>query len=169
MTNTQEVTIRRAGPHDYVQVCRLLDALDELHRQRLPWMFKAPDVPPRSQPFFVDLLNRDDSVVFVADAAHLVGVALGFMRTAPEFPVFVRQRWGVLDNLVVDIAWRRRGIGKLLALSVEEWALSLGAPWVELNVYEFSIEARRFYESLGYLPLATRLRKPCPKAGEVGL
>jgi len=164
MPNTEQITIRRASPHDYIHVCRLLDALDELHRQRLPWMFKAPHVQPRSQTFFADLLNRDDSAVFVADAAHLVGVALGLMRTAPAFPVYIQQRWGVVDNLVVDPAWRRHGIGKMLALSVEKWALGLGAPWVELSVYEFNTDARRFYESLGYLPLATRLRKPGPDA-----
>jgi GNAT superfamily N-acetyltransferase len=160
MTNADEATIRMARPEDYDQICRLMDALDELHHKRLPWLFKATDVQPRSESFFADLLNRDDSAVFVADAGRVVGVAFGLMRTAPEFPVFVRQRWGVLDNLVVDRAWRRRGIGKRLAHSVEKWACGLGAPWVELNVYEFNAEARRFYQALGYLPVATRLRKP---------
>jgi GNAT superfamily N-acetyltransferase len=160
MPDIDEVTIRAAHPNDYVPVCRLMDALDVLHRERLPWLFKAPDFQPRSEAFFANLLGRDDSAVFVADAAHVVGVAFGLMRTAPEFPVFVRQRWGVLDNLAVDAAWRRRGIGKRLAQSVEAWARDLGASWTELNVYEFNVEARRFYEALGYLPVATRLRKP---------
>ena len=48
---------------------------------------------------------------------------------------------GRVDSLVVDPAWRRRGIGKLLARSVEEWAVGLGAPWVELNVYD--VNAKR--------------------------
>lgn len=68
------------------------------------------------------------------------------------------------EGLVVDLAWRRRGIGKRLARAVERWALALGARWIELNVYEFNAEARRFYESLGYNPLSTKLRKHGPDA-----
>ena len=40
----------------------------------------------------------------------------------------------------------------------------MGAPWVELNVYEVNAEARRFYEALGYLRLSTKLRKPAGSA-----
>ena len=76
------------------------------------------------------------------------GVAVGQMRTAPEFPAFIPQRWGVLDVLVVNPAWRRQGIGKRLARAVEAWAIESGAPWVEVNMYNINAEARRFYEAL---------------------
>jgi GNAT superfamily N-acetyltransferase len=136
-----------------------MDALDALHRERLPWMFRKPSGAARSEPFFADLLRREDGAVFVADAGPLVGVGIGVMRTAPELPVFVRQRWGVLESLVVDPAWRRRGIGKRLAQCVEDWAGGMGAPWVEVNVYDANVEAQHFYEALGYAPLSAKLRK----------
>lgn len=160
MSNLHEPLIRRAGADDYTQACELLDALDKVHRDRAPWMFHAPSAPPRSQRFFDELLASPDAAVFVADAGKLVGVAYGWLKSAPDFPVFIRQRWGVLDGLVVDPDWRRRGIGRLLAQAFEQWALDLGAVWVELNVYEFNPEAYKFYQGLGYLPLATRMRKP---------
>jgi hypothetical protein len=47
-----------------------------------------------------------------------------------------------------------------LTRAVEEWAIESGASWIELNIYAFDDEARRFYESLGYVPLSTKLRKP---------
>jgi hypothetical protein len=40
--------------------------------------------------------------------------------------------------------------------------MRLGAAWIEVNVYDVNAEARRFYESLGYLPLSTKLRKSGP-------
>jgi GNAT superfamily N-acetyltransferase len=159
MSASEEATIRPARLDDYDGACRLMDALDVFHRERLPWMFKKPSGQPRSEAYFAALLTGDDSAVFVADAGRLVGVAVGLMRAAPEFSVFIQQRWGVLDGLVVDPTWRRRGIGKLLARSVETWAIRSGAPWIELNVYEANADARRFYEALGYLPLSTKLRK----------
>jgi GNAT superfamily N-acetyltransferase len=136
-----------------------MDAVDDLHRNRLPWMFKVPSEQPRTAALFAEQLRRQDSTVIVADAGHVVGIAFGQMRAAPELSIFIQQRYGVIDSLVVDPAWRRRGIGRLLTHSIETWAIGLGAPWVELNVYDFNGEARRFYEALGYMPLSTKLRK----------
>ncbi len=160
MQDAGEVVIRRARMEDHAQTCRLYDAVDELHRQQLPWIFKRPETQPRPEAYFADLLSREDAAVFVADAGQVVGIAIGLIRLAPEFPVFRKQSWGILDGIAVDPHWRRRGIGKRLTVAVEEWAIGLGVPWVELNVYEFNAEARRFYEALGYLPVSTKLRKP---------
>jgi GNAT superfamily N-acetyltransferase len=162
---SDHTTIRRARLDDYDEACRLLDALDVFHRERVPWLFKEPSRQPRSEAHFADLLAGAASAVFVADAGRLVGIAVGLIRTAPDFPIFVQQRWGVLDALVVDPAWRRRGIGALLANSVETWAIEAGAPWVEVNVYDANAEARRFYEARGYLPVSTKMRKPTASTG----
>ena len=159
MATSAEAAIRRASLDDYDAVCRLLDVVDLLHAERLPWLFQTPSTSPRPEPYFAELLSGPDSTLFVAEAEQLVGVAIALMRSAPALPVLVPQRWGVLDGLVVDPAWRRRGVGARLVQAVESWAHALGAAWVELNVYEFNAEARRFYEALGYLPLSTKLRK----------
>src|SRR5690349_3144023 len=58
MPDIHETVIRTARPDDFARISRLTDALDELHRERLPWMFKAPDAQPRPEPFFANLLNR---------------------------------------------------------------------------------------------------------------
>src|SRR5262249_6462040 len=134
-TMQTEPIIRRACVDDYEAVRRLFVGLDELHRERLPWLFQqAPASEARSPEFFRDILFREDSAVFVADAGGVIGLAHGLIRTAPEIPLFVPQRWGVLDSLAVDAGCRRRGVGRLLAQSFERWALDLGAAWVEVGV-----------------------------------
>jgi GNAT superfamily N-acetyltransferase len=156
---TEVFTVRGARPDDYAESVPLLDAIDRLHWENVPWLLREMDGPARSREEFEELVAGPDSVVLVAEAQGLVGLALGVMRDAPAFPVFVRQRWGVLDNLVVAPAWRRRGVGARLVREIEKWAAGQGAKFTELGVYEFNDGARRFYEKLGYLPVLTKLRR----------
>jgi len=135
-----------------------MDALDAFHRERLPWLFQAPSEAGRSETHFQQLIQGDHSAVFVAEASSVVGVAVGLMRRTPDLEIFVRQRYVVLDSLVVDAPWRGRGLGTRLARSVEHWGVQAGAAWLEVNVYEANPEARGFYAALGYLPLSTKLR-----------
>jgi GNAT superfamily N-acetyltransferase len=157
---SQTFSVRPAVREDYPAVAALLAEVDELHRVRLPWLFQVPSSEPRPLEFFEPPLNADSSLVFVAEAGPVVGVATVLLRSAPEFPVFIAQTWGVLDNIAVTGAWRRRGVGSALTRAAEGWARGLGAQWLELGVYEFNAAARAFYEKLGYLPVLTKLRKP---------
>lgn len=157
---SQTFSVRPAVREDCTAIAALLAEVDELHRVRLPWLFRMPLSEPRPPEFLDPLLNADRSVVFVADAGPIVGVATVLLRSAPELPVFIAQTWGVLDNIAVSAAWRRRGVGRALTNAAESWARGLGAKWLELGVYEFNADARTFYEMLGYSPVLTKLRKP---------
>ncbi|HEX7452428.1 MAG TPA: GNAT family N-acetyltransferase, partial [Polyangiaceae bacterium] len=159
-TMSEPFVIRTAVPDDYRGIATLLAEVDELHRVRLPWLFRSPTSEPRPHVFFEQLLNGDSSTILVADAGSIIGVATVLIRTAPEFPVFVQQTWGVLDNIAVAGTWRRRGVGTALTRAAEAWARQQRVKWLELGVYELNHEARAFYAALGYLPVSTKLRKP---------
>lgn len=158
--------VRTATLSDYAGMCAVLGAVDELHRVNVPWMFRKPAAEPRSKGFFERLLNSEDSTILVAVADdELVGVATALLRNPPDFGIFAHQRWGVLDNIAVAEAWRRRGVGTALTRDAERWARRGGAKWIELGVYEFNDDARAFYQALGYSPVSTKLRKPFDDAG----
>jgi GNAT superfamily N-acetyltransferase len=89
-----------------------------------------------------------------------VGLASIQRRAAPDFPVFIPQQYAVIDDLIVHPSWRRRGVGRMLYQACEDWARTRGAPWVELNVYEFNREAYEFYKGVGFGTCVRRLRKP---------
>lgn len=151
--------IRAAVAVDYERLCALFAEVDALHAEGAPWMFRTPLSEPRSREFFAEQSQDVDSTLLVADAGELVGVATVLMRSAPEFGVFVPQRWGVLDGIAVTQACRRRGVGTALTRAAEVWARARSAQWLELVVYDFNADAQAFYEALGYLPTSTKLRK----------
>jgi ribosomal protein S18 acetylase RimI-like enzyme len=158
--------VRTATLSDYDGMRALLAAVDEMHRLNVPWMFRAPIAEPRPKEFFEQLLSSEDSTVLVAEAREqLVGVATASLRDAPNFSVFVTQRWGVLDSIAVLASWRRQGVGTSLTGDAERWAQSRRAKWLELGVYEFNDDARSFYRKLGYLPVSAKFRKPFNEAG----
>ena len=157
---SEDCIIRPAAVADYMATCALFDELDAQHRQQLPWLFRAPLERPRSPEHFEALLSSDRASILLAVADSVVGLATVRLQSAPDLPVFIPQHWGVIDDIVVLPSWRRRGIGARLAGAAENWAYERGGAWLELGVYEFNADARAFYETLGYVPVWTKLRKP---------
>src|SRR5215471_12188747 len=116
---SEVITIRRAAAEDYEAMCRLLDEVDALHRDHVPWLFTTPSTTPRSAESFADFLVGERAIAFVADIGHVVGVALGLLRPTPDFPVFRRAQFAVIDAIAVAPTWRRRGTGTRLVHTVE--------------------------------------------------
>jgi ribosomal protein S18 acetylase RimI-like enzyme len=162
---SEDCVIRAATPADYEATCALFDGLDALHREQLPWLFRAPVGRARSRDHFDELVSSQRSSILLAVARGIVGVVTVRLQRAPDRAVFIPQDWGVIDEIIVLASWRRRGIGAQLARAAEHWANERGAAWVELGVYDFNTEARSFYEALGYLPVSTKLRRPLPGPG----
>jgi len=62
----------------------------------------------------------------------------------------------VVHWLLVDPAWRRRGIGRLLMSHLERAAWDAGWREIELETHAGWIEAVAFYQSIGYAPVRER-------------
>lgn len=55
-----------------------------------------------------------------------------------------------IGGLVVDVGARRRGVGRALMRSAEEWARTSGCPEVRLRSGLHRPEAHQFYQCIGY-------------------
>jgi GNAT superfamily N-acetyltransferase len=155
-----EIIIRRAIEADYQQLCRLWDEVDRLHRQRLPYIFRRPEVPVREWNYFAGLLADEDVGIFLAElAGELVGFIHVLVAQARELSIFVPRRFAIVDNLVVTESSRRLGIGSLLMEEAEGWAREHGLTTIELTVYEFNQGAIALYEKTGYEKLSRRMIK----------
>lgn len=155
-----EFRIRRAKPQDYEALCRLFEPLDEIHRDRLPHIFRKPTGPPRAREYIEGLLE-DPQVCFllVEVGGQPVGFVNGLLRDTPPIELLVPTRLAIVDAIFVDPQFRGMGLGRGLMKELEIWAARAGAEYLELNVYEFNASAVRFYERLGYNALSRRMRK----------
>lgn len=98
------------------------------------------------------ILSRDDQQFFVADAG---GRAIEWVHVIVaeyvELDPFV-----VIGGLVVDRAYRRKGIGRVLMRHAEDWAKESGCSIVRLWSTISRTGAHAFYQELGYARVKTQ-------------
>ncbi len=68
----------------------------------------------------------------------------------PDDRMLVQTRRGHVEELVVDRASRRRGVGRALMEAAADWCRRRGATQLLLTVWGGNDEASRFYDDLGY-------------------
>jgi GNAT superfamily N-acetyltransferase len=154
------LSIRSARLADHAQMSPLFEELDRLHREGAPWLFQKPVSDPRPLAYLEALLADPKTAVLIASVGECVGLATVHLRDAPAFPLFIPQQHAVVDTLVVHPNWRRRGVGRKLYEACEAWAKERAAPWLDINVYEFNVEAHRFYTAVGFASVMHKMRKP---------
>jgi GNAT superfamily N-acetyltransferase len=66
-------------------------------------------------------------------------------------------RYGYLQSLMVDAAFRRQGIATQLMAAAERWAQEHGAVEMRLQIWEFDGDPLPFYERRGFRTLRRTL------------
>jgi GNAT superfamily N-acetyltransferase len=85
------------------------------------------------------------------------GTTIGMMKLA-----YVEKPWGMsceIDTMIVDNRHRNRGVGKLMLAATESHAQQIGAAGMRVDVLLENYDGRRFYEQVGYEPIAVRYGK----------
>lgn len=151
-----DVIPRRALGTDLPQILQLMEQVDDLHREALPWLLRKVD-DPRPGESLDGFLSEPDKATFVIGNERLLGVIMVFIRNPNPLPIVRPTRVAEIDVLVVDTAQRRQGVGRQLVQTALAWAQEHGATRTELGVYEFNDTARAFWSALGFETLSRRL------------
>jgi ribosomal protein S18 acetylase RimI-like enzyme len=153
--------IRRATHADLPRIVELFAQVDELHRQALPWLFRKLD-EPRTREMLERFIVGSDCATFVASASDgepVVGVLVVMVREVVKAPIVRPARVADIENLLVDSAARRQGIGKSLVRAALAWSREVHAERTELGVYDFNEGARQFWESMGFETVFRRMAR----------
>lgn len=131
--------VRRAGSDDLDDLAELFDAYRQFYGQ-------SSDIPA-AHAFLAERMQRDESVVFVADNGMRL---VGFVQLYPIFSsVRIRALW-LLNDLFVAPDVRRDGIGTGLMDAARQYAIDTGAAGILLETGTDNRQAQALYEKLGY-------------------
>lgn len=92
------------------------------------------------------ILNSPNNRIFVA---CIDGEVVGYIHAADYDCTYSESLKNILA-LVVDEAYRERGVGRLLLTAVEDWAKACGCCGVRLVSSAFRTDAHMFYLRCGY-------------------
>jgi diamine N-acetyltransferase len=151
--------IREAALADHEAISLLYAQVDALHAHGRPDAFQKPP-RPRSIAFLQEHLAQVDAAMFVADIGGVVGFAFVKLGRPPGDAMHRPRLFAYVEEVVVSADHRRLGVGKALMYRVDGWARDRKVDQIELIVWEFNEEARKFYESLGYTTSYRRMFQP---------
>lgn len=139
-TASSPYTLRAAEPHDVAAIVGLIRELAVY--ERLEHLVKA--TPEKLHPHLFGERPVAEAVVAEAEGA-IVGFALFFTN----FSTFLAQPGLYLEDLYVQPAHRRGGLGQALLKHLGALAVQRGCGRFEWSVLDWNEDAIRFYERMG--------------------
>ena len=140
--------IRKMEIRDYMAYCALLCEVHSMHAQNRPDIFRAEAALP-SEAEFEEMLADPSAVSMAAEEdGEMVGMCLMEIRVSKAAHVHHRP-FGYINDLCVRSDCRSQGIGTALYRAMKEKAREMGLMRIELMVWAFNEDAKRFYEKLG--------------------
>ena len=144
------VAIRPARPADLPAVSKLAAELVRLHHRMDAARFMLIEpLEEGYQWFFSQELDNRDALILVAEAAERI-VGYAYATLEPRDWNDLLDACGKLNDLYVDPAARRDGVGRALVTETLAALRARGAPRVVLLSGWKNPDAHAFFESLGF-------------------
>jgi ribosomal protein S18 acetylase RimI-like enzyme len=137
----QNIFVRRATVADLDRIAPLFDAYRQFYGQ-------ARD-PTLAREFLRERMQQDQSVIFLALGTN--ESAIGFTQLYPSFSSASANRIFILNDLFVDPAARRSGVGRALLEAAAEFGRRAGAARLTLSTAHTNTSAQSLYEARGWL------------------
>lgn len=136
--------IRRIVKSEIDLVAGLFDKYRVFYKQQ-------PDIE-RAKNFLQERLDNNESVIFVAlinENNKMIPAA--FTQLYPAYSSVHTVKNRILNDLYVEEAYRKRGIGEQLIKTAMDFAKKEGAMFIQLSTAVDNYPAQSLYESLGFV------------------
>jgi GNAT superfamily N-acetyltransferase len=100
---------------------------------------------------FRELLVQHNAWAFLAYADNVpVGYLLALLQERQASPLTHARRWLYVDQISVEPAWERQGVGRRLLQKAIDLGRSLGIRELITDVWTFNGKAKVFFEDCGF-------------------
>jgi len=156
------VKIRRAVVGDEQALAALNRFVHDMHHVRRPDYYKATRVEDVAA-WFRERLETPPAAIWIAEEGGIaVGYVVAFVYDRPDNPFRQARRWCEIDQIAVDLAWRRRGVGTMLMNAALDEARARGLNDVELSSWAFNTDAHAMFRRFGFEPRTLTFERRAP-------
>ncbi len=142
--------VRYAEERDLPRVNELRCQVNELHSAGRPDIFRAGFCRELQERAYTLRCGEDSDVIVAERDGVVCGMALVEYLHREESPYCCAREIYHIIEFGVDEAFRRRGVGRELMDFLEAEARKKGFSGIELDMWTFNEEARKFYEAVGF-------------------
>ncbi|MFH1741130.1 MAG: GNAT family N-acetyltransferase [bacterium] len=143
--------ILKAKPEHASEIALLNDAVQKMHAEHHPEVFKYPTDAMEMERFFRAKISDNDCFIFLARSSRrAVGYVWGNIQRRQENVFKYGEERIYIHQLTVKPEYRRKGVGCKLMHAVECEAKENGISKLVLDSWEFNKEAHAFFEQLGF-------------------
>jgi ribosomal protein S18 acetylase RimI-like enzyme len=144
-------TARRAKESDVEQIVQLSLAVQKLHSNRYPDLFKEVVNTDELSDFYRTLMGDHDNYIFVTELGEsITGYCWGELIRTIESPITHSIRKLYIHQICVDERYRGKGLGKVLVRETVNLANSLDVNHVGADSWSFNSRAVDFFRSQGF-------------------
>ena len=138
-----------AGERHVEDIVRLWEQLAGFHEELDPFYATCDGAGSDFEIHLRQAIDAEDFLVLVCEnEGAVVGYALSSVELHP--PVLECRRFGHVNDLVVDEAFRRRGAGRMLVAATVAWFEERDIDRVELEVAETNGPGLAFWRAVGF-------------------
>jgi ribosomal protein S18 acetylase RimI-like enzyme len=145
------MNIRQAVSTDNLLLSSLSMDVQILHAEHHPDIFKMPQGEDFAQAFFEEMIADPTTRIFILEKdGQALGYILCRLIERQENPFTVAMRYLLIDQISVRPEARGQGLGAALIWQAEVFAKELGVQRIQLDSWDFNVNAHAFFERLGF-------------------
>jgi len=163
----QNEMIRIAAPSDIANIAQLNGAVQRVHADHAPALFRQPTSDAAFIAWFAEASRKPTAFVLLAEeSCEATGYLFADEVRKEETWSRPALRYFLLHHIVVAPAFQKRGVGGALMQAFIDEAKKRKISRVELDVWSFNEKAPRFFSRFGFSAFNYRMQAFVAESGD---
>jgi len=144
---------------DYDDILILKRQVHEFHHKNRPDFYKNIHSPFDKDEFENILKNQDSEIYVIEFDRKICGYAFIKIIKFKDNPLINDHDRFYIDDICIEQSLRKKGLGKIIMIELENECKSKGLKYMDLTVWNFNDKALDFYRNFGMKEIMIRMEK----------